>query len=186
MVHGIQRLSGQPTKNAADIALAIDALADFMAGATQFVAVMSDDSDFIALYAKLRLLAEGNAPFLWVLTARPGTRSTTIRDYFPNDHIHVVRAPVTGGAVQASSAMPGPSDDAEQPSEAFAADGRSDYPRTTSRSVQRAWVASRSSRNAGRTIQWRDMPGPKFGTGIRQRNLALAGKSAGVKTKVGH
>ena len=32
-----------------------------MAGATHYVvAVMSDDSDFIALYAKLRQLAEGN------------------------------------------------------------------------------------------------------------------------------
>ena len=120
-VHSTQRFSKQPTKNSAGIALAIDALADFMAGTTQFVAVMSDDSDFIALYAKLRQLAEGNAPFLWVLTDRPGTRSTTIRDYFPNDHIHVVSAPVTDSAVQASSAMPGPSDDAEQPSEPFAA-----------------------------------------------------------------
>ena len=69
-----------------------------MAGATQYVAVMSDDSDFIALYAKLRQLANENAPFLWLLTDRPGTRSTTIRDYFPSDHIHVVSAPVPTGA----------------------------------------------------------------------------------------
>ena len=121
LVHGIQHFSGQPTKNSADIALAIDAVADFMAGVTQFVAVMSDDSDFIALYAKLRQLAKGNAPFLWVLTDRPGTRSTTIRDYFPRGHIHVVRAPVMDSAVQASSAAPVSSDDAEQPSEPFAA-----------------------------------------------------------------
>ena len=99
VVHGVQRFSGQPTKNSADIALAIDAVADFMAGATQYVAVMSDDSDFIALYAKLRQLANGNVPFLWVLTDRPGTRSTTIRDYFPKEHIHVVSSPVTETAV---------------------------------------------------------------------------------------
>ena len=107
MVHGVQHFSGQPTKNSADIALAIDALADFMAGTTQYVAVMSDDSDFIALCAKLRQLTKGNAPFLWVLTDRPGTRSATIRDYFPNDHIHVVSAPVV------NSAAPAPGDDSE-------------------------------------------------------------------------
>ena len=91
-----------------------------MAGTTQYVAVMSDDSDFIALYTKLRQLANENVPFLWVLTDRPGTRSTTIRDYFPNDHIHVVRAPVTNSAAPAPSAAPVSSDDAEQPSEPFA------------------------------------------------------------------
>ena len=121
MVHGVQHFSGQPTKNSADIALAINAITDFMDGATQFVAVMSDDSDFIALYAKLRQLTKGNTPFLWVLTDRPGTRSATIRDYFPNDHIHVVSAPVSNGAASASSAAPVPSDDVEDPSEPFAA-----------------------------------------------------------------
>lgn len=121
MVHGVQHFSEQPSKNSADIALAIDAVADFMAGATQYVAVMSDDSDFIALYAKLRQLAQGNTPFLWVLTDRPGTRSTTIRDYFPSAHIHVVSAPVPNGAEPAPSAVPELSDDVEDPSEPFAA-----------------------------------------------------------------
>ena len=121
MVHGIQHFSGQPTKNSADIALAIDAIADFMAEATQYVAVMSDDSDFIALYAKLRQLTEGNAPFLWVLTDRLGTRSATIREYFPNDHVHVVIVPATDRATPAPSAAPVSSDDVEDPSEPFAA-----------------------------------------------------------------
>lgn len=121
IVHGIQHFSGQPTKNSADIALAIDAVADFMAGATQFIAVMSDDSDFIALYAKLRQLAHGNTPFLWVLTDRHGTRSTTIRDYFPSAHIHVVSAPAMDRAEPAPSAAPEPSDDVEAPTEPFAA-----------------------------------------------------------------
>ena len=121
MVHGIQHFSGQPTKNSADIALAIDAIADFMAEATQYVAVMSDDSDFIALYAKLRQLTEGNAPFLWVLTDRPGTRSATIREYFPKEHIHVVSVPATNSAATAPSAAPVSSDDVEDPAEPFAA-----------------------------------------------------------------
>ncbi len=121
MVRGVQHFSEQPAKNSADIALAIDAIAEFMAGATHFVAVMSDDSDFIALYAKLKQLAEGSTPFLWVLTDRPGTRSATIRDYFPNDYIHVVRAPVMDSAASAPTPAPESSDDAEQPAEPFAA-----------------------------------------------------------------
>ena len=89
-VRGIQHYSKQPSKNAADIAMAIDVVADSVSGTTQFVAVMSDDSDFLALYAKLRELNHGETPFLWVMTDREKTRSSTIRDYFPNDHIHVV------------------------------------------------------------------------------------------------
>ena len=92
-VRGIQHFSKQPSKNAADIAMAIDAATDFVSGITQFVAVMSDDSDFIALYAKLRELSQEETPFLWIMTDRDKTRSATIRNYFPNDHIHVLSFP---------------------------------------------------------------------------------------------
>lgn len=107
-VHGIQHFSKQPSKNAADIAMAIDAVADFVSGTTQFVAVMSDDSDFMALYAKLRELNEEETPFLWVVTDRDMTRSVTIRDYFPNDHIHVVHFPTESSETKTPSAPPTP------------------------------------------------------------------------------
>ena len=96
-VRGIQHFSKRQSKNSADIAIAIDAVADFVTGAAQFVAVMSDDSDFMPLYAKLKDLTEERAPFLWVVTDRPRTRSSTIEDYFPNDHIYVARV-AKGGA----------------------------------------------------------------------------------------
>lgn len=91
-VRGIQHFSNRQSKNSADIAIAIDAIADYVRGVAQFVAVMSDDSDFIPLYAKLKELSEKTVPFLWLVTDRDKTRSTTIRDYFPNDYIHVVQA----------------------------------------------------------------------------------------------
>ena len=94
-IKGIQHFSHQRSKNSADIAIAIDAVADFVTDATQFVAVMSDDSDFMPVYAKLKDLVGGEAPFLWVLTDRAKTRSSTIKDYFPNDHVHVVSMPRT-------------------------------------------------------------------------------------------
>ena len=88
---GIQHFSNRQSKNSADIAIAIDAIADYVNGAAQYVAVMSDDSDFIPLYGKLKELSDKSVPFLWLVTNRDKTRSTTIRDYFPNDHIHVVQ-----------------------------------------------------------------------------------------------
>ena len=161
VVHGVQHFSEQPAKNSADIALAIDAVAHFMAGGTQFVAVMSDDSDFIALYAKLRQLAKGDAPFLWVLTDRPGTRSATIRDYFPNDHIHVVSAPVV------NSAAPAPGDDSEDVEE----DRAELFAAMAAVIVQELPVGSFKSTDCQPIIKkrWPDhpmaeMPGPKFGT----------------------
>ncbi len=87
---GIQHFSNRQSKNSADIAIAIDAIADYVTGVAEFVAVMSDDSDFIPLYAKLKELESRRVPFLWLVTDRTKTRSTTIRDYFPNAHIHVV------------------------------------------------------------------------------------------------
>ncbi len=179
LVHGIQHFSGQPTKNSADIALAIDAVADFMAGATQYVAVMSDDSDFIALYAKLRQLAHGNTPFLWVLTDRFGTRSTTIRDYFPSPHIHVVSAPLTDRAELAPSAAPELSDDVEAPAEPFAA--------MADLIIRELPVGSFKSTDCLPIIKkhWpehpmAEMPGPKFGTEFANKIWPLL-KERGVK-----
>ena len=88
---GIQHFSNRQSKNSADIAIAIDAIADYVNGVAQYVAVMSDDSDFIPLYAKLKELESRRVPFLWLVTDRTKTRSTTIRDYFPNAYIHVVQ-----------------------------------------------------------------------------------------------
>ena len=94
-VRGIQHFTSPHSKNSADIAIAIDAVADFVMGTTQFVAVMSDDSDFMPLYAKLKDLGGIAVPFLWVMTDRTKTKASTIEDFFPNDHIHVVPVPAT-------------------------------------------------------------------------------------------
>ena len=96
---GIQHFSANPAKNSADIAIAIDAMADFLMRRINCVAVVSDDSDFISLYSKLKDeqsrigCTADKAPFLWVVTDRPKTRSLNMRDYFPNDHVLVVPFP---------------------------------------------------------------------------------------------
>ena len=96
---GIQHFSNNQAKNSADIAMAIDAISDILLGRISYVVVVSDDSDFISLYAKLRDeqgrvgYAPDNVPFSWALTNRPNTRSSTIKDYFPKAHIHDIPFP---------------------------------------------------------------------------------------------
>jgi len=96
---GIQHFSNTPAKNSADIAIAIDAMADFLMRRIDCVAVVSDDSDFISLYSKLRDEqaaighCSGKVPFLWVVTDRPRTRSLFMQEFFPNSHVHTVPFP---------------------------------------------------------------------------------------------
>ena len=95
-VKGIQHLTRYPSKNSSDIALSLDAITDFLSEKVQNVAVISDDSDFAALFGKIHELhigRQGNpskTPFLWIMTDRDNTRSSVITDFSPNNFIHVV------------------------------------------------------------------------------------------------
>ena len=94
-VHGTQHFSMNSSKNSADIAIATNAMADLILKRVTHVTVFSDDSDFISLYAAIRdeldiPLADGRVPFLWVVTDREGSLSTTVKQFFPPDQLHVV------------------------------------------------------------------------------------------------
>ena len=98
-VKGVQHFSLQGSKNSADIAIAVDAVIDLVRGRISHVAVFSDDSDFMALFAKVKAEtkqtqeASNRVPFLWILTDRPGTKTPNIRQFFPPEYLHVVRMP---------------------------------------------------------------------------------------------
>ena len=97
-VKGVQHYSLAATKNAADMAIAVDAISDFNHQRVSHVAVVSDDSDFISVYAKLVEEAtavsdkpvQGAVPFLWVLTDRIDTKSTLLQDFFPEKYVYIV------------------------------------------------------------------------------------------------
>ena len=99
--NGIQHFSASQAKNSADIAIAVDAVSDILLERVAFVVVVSDDSDFIALYSRIKNeqsrlgFANGKAPFKWVVTDRPKTKSTTIKEFFPNKHTHMVSVAVS-------------------------------------------------------------------------------------------
>ena len=102
-VKGVQHYSLAATKNAADMAIAVDAISDFNHKRVSHVAVVSDDSDFISLFAKLAeevggarddqdddVQDDGLVPFLWVFTDRRDTKSTLLQDFFPERYVYTV------------------------------------------------------------------------------------------------
>jgi hypothetical protein len=98
VIKGAQHYTYSGSKNSADIALALDALADVLKGRTQFVAVMSDDSDFATLFTTIKdetgLNEKGKVPFKWFMTNRSDTRSQLLNDFFPAEYIQTVVCPI--------------------------------------------------------------------------------------------
>lgn len=96
VVKGVQHFARNASKNSADIALCIDAVSDFLQGKAQHIVVVSDDSDFVALFGKIREIhmgrqsQTGRTPFLWIMTNREHTRSRVVMDFSPNDYIHIL------------------------------------------------------------------------------------------------
>ena len=96
IVSGVQRFSSDSSKNSADMAIVANAMADWLLGRISHVAVISDDSDFISLYAAMRQERErqgesgADVPFLWIVTDRQKTVSETALQFFPPDRRHMV------------------------------------------------------------------------------------------------
>ncbi len=86
-VRGVQHFSRAESKNAADISITADVVADFVTGQIAAAAVVSNDSDFGVLFAKLReiALAKGldSTPFLWI-TISGGNLSPNVKMFVPN------------------------------------------------------------------------------------------------------
>ena len=86
-VRGVQHFSANNSKNSADMAIAADAVSDLVTGRANDVAVVSNDSDFGALFVKVRELAhEANAetvPFLWIHPPEGGALSPEIDEFIP-------------------------------------------------------------------------------------------------------
>ena len=97
IVKGIQHFSRDSSKNSADIAIATNAIADFVRGRIAHVVVLSDDSDFISLYASIHDEVdqnEGATPFLWVVTDRHKSLSANVKQFVPRNILHVISADV--------------------------------------------------------------------------------------------
>ena len=87
-VRGVQHFSNHRAKNSADLAITADAIADLITGLSGAVAVVSNDSDFGALFVKVRELATQadtpDIPFLWITTPDAGALSSEIEQFIPD------------------------------------------------------------------------------------------------------
>jgi hypothetical protein len=86
-VRGVQHFSNHRAKNSADLAITADAIADLITGQAGTVAVASNDSDFGALFVKVRELAAADPhdiPFLWITAPEAGGLSGEIEQFIPD------------------------------------------------------------------------------------------------------
>ena len=86
---GIQHFTnGQKSKNSADLAIVADAVEDFALGKTDFISVISNDSDFGALFVKIREMSNKRGirpiPFLWITPSTGGPLSQEISRFIPD------------------------------------------------------------------------------------------------------
>ena len=87
-VRGVQHFSNHRAKNSADLAIVADAIADLITGRAGAVGVVSNDSDFGALFVKVRELAvqadTPDIPFLWITAPDAGSLSAEIEHFIPD------------------------------------------------------------------------------------------------------
>lgn len=129
-VRGVQHFSNHKAKNSADLAITADAVADLITGQAAAVAVVSNDSDFGALFVKVRELAHAAGlrptPFLWITSPDAGALSPEMERFIPAALRWDLSA--AGPAPAAAVPKPQPLTGADRPAalpEALAADGAS-------------------------------------------------------------
>ena len=87
-VRGVQHFSNHKAKNSADLAITADAVADLVTGQAAAVAVVSNDSDFGALFVKIKEMAHSagleHAPFLWITSPDAGALSPEMERFIPD------------------------------------------------------------------------------------------------------
>jgi len=107
-VRGVQHFSNHRAKNSADLAITADAIADLITGLAGAVAVVSNDSDFGALFVKVRELAAQadtpDIPFLWITAPDAGSLSAEIEQFIPDRY----RWDLSAALASPSSATPPP------------------------------------------------------------------------------
>lgn len=94
---GVQQFS-RSSKNCADMTIALDAFdALYLSREANFVAVISSDSDFCALFRKIKMM-EGNdvsnLPFMWGVPPGSGVMSNEVRMFIPDRYFWDLSPPV--------------------------------------------------------------------------------------------
>lgn len=103
---GVQHFTKEASKNSADIAMVADVVADFATGRATHIAVLSNDSDFGALFVKIREMArQANSPtvpFLWITASGSGL-SPEVKQFVSPPFRWNVPAPTQPSTTKAAS-----------------------------------------------------------------------------------
>ena len=93
-IKGVQHYTFNGSKNSADLLLALDAISDLLKERTRYIAVLSDDSDYVSLFSMVKRETGADngtpVPFKWMMTDRPDTHSQLLSEFFPPEYIHTV------------------------------------------------------------------------------------------------
>ena len=87
-----------PEKNSADIKLAMDACQDMLSGAVSFIAVLSNDSDFMALYEKVEELKKVSPP--------PGCPNLNLESKYNEVTFLIINHPANAGISASMKLVP--------------------------------------------------------------------------------
>ena len=109
---GTQHFNQHSSRNSADIAMSVQAMADLLQERVTHVAVFSDDCDFISLCQAILdepaiPTPRDTAPFLWITTDRSNSVSVMVQKFFPTAQTHTV--PWPPGPAR-DDPIPGPDD----------------------------------------------------------------------------
>ena len=109
-VRGVQHFSNHKAKNSADLAITADAVADLVTGQAASVAVVSNDSDFGALFVKIKEMAHTagleRTPFLWITSPDAGALSPEMERFIPDAMRWDLSAALAAPAVEAAQPEP--------------------------------------------------------------------------------
>ena len=111
-VRGVQHFSNNKAKNSADLAIAADAIGDLATGQAATIAVVSNDSDFGALFVKVRELASAagpeQTPFLWITTADGSSGISPEIERFIPERLRWDLSATPAAATASSTPIPAP------------------------------------------------------------------------------
>lgn len=95
---GVQQFS-RSSKNCADMTIAIDAFdALYLSRTADCIAVLSSDSDFCALFRKIKMMENNdvsNLPFMWIASPGSGVMSKEVRMFIPDRYFWDLDLPAT-------------------------------------------------------------------------------------------
>ena len=200
-VRGIQHFSNHKAKNSADLAITADAVADLVTGQAAAVAVVSNDSDFGALFVKIKEMARSagleHTPFLWITSPDAGALSPEMERFIPDamrwDLSSALAAPAVDVAQPEPQPLPEPARPAALPPASAASKSDADSETVAEELIRQLPVGrfkaadaqkivkmrwSKHTAASGDTAQFGQFLGKEVWPALQKRGVTMPGRSS--------